>query len=420
MQNVLAKLQVAFMAQKLPLILWGVPGLGKTQIIGNWAKTVLKMPLITLHLSQMEAPDLLGLPKALEINSKTREQTEVKQTKNGTIVKLGQDWVTKYVKPSWWPTEPVVLFLDELNRAQRFEINAVHELVLDHKLFENVLPEGSYICAACNPPDQDEIGLTSFGSAFWDRFSHVQVKTDPGAWLDWAKKNGINENIISFVQAQPEGKQAAILNSRTMKFDEILTNVSQTQRSWERVSHVLDACNELGNSFIDLAGWPIITGLVGKTMCKTLKGYIATEDEPIKAEEIMKYVKRNDKDGNAINPAEDYDKERIQESVRDFLTKWTNRGDSKIPLLKTTVEQCADHCAQLFIEKGGDDTFTDNHPAMQALLGNFLEFVNLCPPSIQAVFLQSMDETWTDIINLIPLHYINSWMPDDDNRTELT
>lgn len=79
------------------IMLSGKHGIGKSQIITDFFKAK-GMKVVTLFLGQMSDPgDLLGLPNKDEETGKT-----------------------VFMPPNWFPTdrEPVVLFLDELNRAR--------------------------------------------------------------------------------------------------------------------------------------------------------------------------------------------------------------------------------------------------------------------------------------------------------------
>lgn len=79
------------------IMLTGRHGIGKSQILTKYFETK-GMPVKTLFLGQMSDPgDLLGLPTKDEATGKTT-----------------------FMPPYWFPIDgkPIVLFLDELNRAR--------------------------------------------------------------------------------------------------------------------------------------------------------------------------------------------------------------------------------------------------------------------------------------------------------------
>ena len=80
------------------IMLVGNHGIGKSEILSEHYGS-LGMPVVALFLGQMSDPgDLIGLP--------------CKDEKTGK---------TDFMPPYWFPTDgkPIVLFLDELNRARR-------------------------------------------------------------------------------------------------------------------------------------------------------------------------------------------------------------------------------------------------------------------------------------------------------------
>lgn len=382
MNTILVKLQLAYESNKLPLMLWGVPGIGKTQIIYHWAKNYLNLDLITLHLSQMEAPDILGLPKAIQIE---------------------ELWRTKYITPSWWPTKPVVLFLDEINRAQRFEINAVHQLVLEGRLFDNILPKGSYICAACNPPDEDETGLTNFGAAFWDRFAHVKVNTNVQTWNDWAKKTNQHDSVINFINDRPDVEKEKYLNTKSINFNEIMNHIHPTQRSWERISDIIKAAEketERFNDIMNTAGWSLIQGLIGSKIGMEFQQYLISDNKSIDPEKILEYK------GN-IDPKIHFGIDRLDIDIVDKIKNWSSRSNSKLPLIKATLERCADHIVEIFKKNGGEEFYKRNSLMVQEQFGNFFELLLLCPKSSVVAFLKTISQDMMLIIFNIPSYYTN-------------
>lgn len=430
MENLPAKLAVAFEAGMLPVMAWGVPGLGKTDIVRQFAATK-GLPCVVLQLSQMEAPDLLGLPKALLNDGAKAELQRIAgelvrenlrhgklTVDDGAILRaealldaVVAGWRTRYITPAWWPTEPTVLFLDELNRAQRFEINAVHQLVLEQRLFQNKLPAGSFIVAACNPPSQEELGLTAFGDAFWDRFAHVEVKTSAKAWLKWARSNHVHGSVVEFIDSQTEVDQTKFLNTRTMDFKQILDHVHPTQRSWARVGEIMGACDRLGGQALQIAGWPLIRGVVGDAMSNTFQSFHNAQEEPIIPAELMTYVPRQN-----VDPRFDFSPDRIPQAVREKIKRWGERGRrGRLPLLRASIDNSAAHALEIYRRNGGRDTYAADNHRLQADLGNFFEAISLCPASVQAAFFNESAPEWSDIASMADMRYINHhWMIDVD------
>lgn len=111
------------------IMLAGAHGIGKSRILTDYFESK-GIPVVTLFLGQMSDPgDLIGLP--------------------GKNEKTGK---TDFLPPYWFPTDgkPIVLFLDELNRARPEILQSVMDLTLNRKLAGKALPEGSRIISAVN------------------------------------------------------------------------------------------------------------------------------------------------------------------------------------------------------------------------------------------------------------------------------
>ena len=115
------------------IMLMGKHGIGKSQILEQFF-TARGCKVVTLFLGQMSDPgDLIGIPRKNEATGKT-----------------------EFLPPYWFPTDgnPVVLFLDELNRARPEVLQTIMDLALNRKLAGKSLPEGSRIISAVNNGDE--------------------------------------------------------------------------------------------------------------------------------------------------------------------------------------------------------------------------------------------------------------------------
>ena len=126
-----------------------------------------------------------------------------------------------------------VLFLDEFNRAPSDILNASLQLILEHRLHSHVLPvvngKETLVIAAINPSSADYT-VQEMDPALLDRFVYCTVDPDFKSWLRWAKKNKINDIILTFLTNNPD------------KFHFIPEDGSKgaTPRSWVRLSKIID------------------------------------------------------------------------------------------------------------------------------------------------------------------------------------
>jgi hypothetical protein len=218
---------------KLPTFLHGAPGIGKSTIISNFAKS-RGMELIIVMLSQIEATDLRGIPYP------DREARTV-------------SWFT----PEFLPREDIrgIIFLDELSGAEpRLQV-AAYQLILDRRVGEYKLPPDWWVVGAGNNPEDGAIAY-EMGSALSDRLVHFKVVPNPKAWIQWALENEIHLDVITFIQVKPD-----YLDATNMGFVDPDCTIVPTPRSWERVSQVLKT-----NSPKELLEY-LISGIVGQATC---------------------------------------------------------------------------------------------------------------------------------------------------------
>ena len=194
------------------IMLTGRHGIGKSQILTNYFESK-GMRVVALFLGQMSDPgDLLGLPTKDEATGKTT-----------------------FMPPYWFPVDgqPVVLFLDELNRARPEILQTVMDLVLNRKLAGRLLPEGSRIISACN--DGDEYQLTDLDPALVSRFNIYTFRPSVEEWLLWATRKGLDERVINFIQSNPE-----LLDRSGDTKEEQGLEKDPDRRAWEKVARVME------------------------------------------------------------------------------------------------------------------------------------------------------------------------------------
>lgn len=217
------------------IMLAGKHGIGKSEILTNYF-TSKGQKVISLFLGQMSDPgDLIGLQRTSSDGTKT-----------------------DFLPPYWFPTDnkPIVLFLDELNRARPEVLQTIMDLALNRTLAGKKLPEGSRIISAVNSGDQYQ--LTELDPALISRFNLYDFKPSVEDWLEWATRQKLDERVIAFIRKNPQsldGEYGEQIPSNVM----IPVNMEKTpdRRGWERVSNIIKGKE-----------------LLSRTMCKLLCGII--------------------------------------------------------------------------------------------------------------------------------------------------
>ncbi len=168
--------------QHTPVMLWGPPGVGKSQFIAQVAAKH-QVPLIDIRLSQMEPTDLRGIP--FRVNDMV-------------------EWAIPAMLPDQERHGPTgILFLDEITSAAPTVSTAAYQLILDRRLGDYFIPDGWAIFAAGNR--QGDRGVTySMPAPLANRFTHYEVEANLDDWVMWAHAYGIDERVIGFLRFRPD------------------------------------------------------------------------------------------------------------------------------------------------------------------------------------------------------------------------
>ena len=215
------------------ILLVGKHGIGKSEIITRHFEDQ-GIPVIALFLGQMSDPgDLIGLPNKDEATGKT-----------------------EFMPPYWFPMDdkPVVLFLDEMNRARPEILQSVMDLSLNRKLAGRSLPPGSRVIAAVN--DGEEYQLTDLDPALVSRFNVYFFSPTVGEWLFWAKQHGVDQRVITFIEEHPDELEKNVdINKGT--FDK-----TPDRRAWVRVSGLIQGFAAHTDTDMNRLA-KMITGVIG-------------------------------------------------------------------------------------------------------------------------------------------------------------
>jgi hypothetical protein len=165
-----------------PVMVWGPPGVGKSQIVGAIA-TRHRVPIVDLRLAQMEPTDLRGIP--------FREGRHV-----------------VWAPPALLPDasrhgQRGILFLDEITSAVPTVTAAAYQLILDRRLGEYRVPDGWAIFAAGNRHGDRGVTYT-MPAPLGNRFAHYEIEADLDDWVAWAHAHGIDPRLVGFLRFRPD------------------------------------------------------------------------------------------------------------------------------------------------------------------------------------------------------------------------
>ncbi len=195
--------------KKLPVFIWGAPGIGKSSIVKQIASEQ-GLAFLDLRLSLLDPTDLKGIPF---FNAETNEGV--------------------WAKPSFLPSvhdSKGILFLDEINTAPPAVQASAYQLILDRKVGEYELPEGWSIVAAGNR-ENDRGVVYKMPPPLANRFVHFEMEVNFDDWKAWAYKSKIDSSIIGYL---------AYDKSMLFTFDATSNEKSfATPRSWEYVDSII-------------------------------------------------------------------------------------------------------------------------------------------------------------------------------------
>jgi len=189
---------------KRPIFMWGPPGIGKSSLVKELANEG-GYGLVDIRLSQLDPTDLRGMP-VIERETKT----------------------TSWYTPSFLPRKgKYLIFLDELNQANRLIQAAALELLLDRKCGDYKVPNESVLVAAGNRLD-DNAFVQPLSSALENRMLHLEVEPNLENFVTWGRGK-IVDDVIDFLQWKSD-----LLYKQTKE------PAYPTPRSWEFCSQLIE------------------------------------------------------------------------------------------------------------------------------------------------------------------------------------
>jgi len=179
------------------ILLCGNHGIGKSQIVKQ-AAAKLGIPCIDFRLSQNDVGDLKGMP--FHVNGRTVfAPPEFFPLKEADAIELKEFLgLTNDISKGRFGDKGI-LFLDEINRANREVQQAAFELVLDRRLNLRALPDGWRVVSAINSED-DIYSVNSLDPAFLSRFFKIDLEPTVEEWLTWAESSGVHPVIVEFIR----------------------------------------------------------------------------------------------------------------------------------------------------------------------------------------------------------------------------
>jgi hypothetical protein len=255
---------------RIPLMAYGGPGIGKSEIprqvfkkeaerlnreFVEWSDTTLaeKEEMIKnagkyfvfcdQRISQMDSTDLRGIPN---------------MTNSDILETMPMSWVILFSQED----AGGIIFFDEINLAAPVVAGAAYQIINDRVCADRRIADGVYLMAAGNRHGEDKAFTFDMPFPLRDRFAEVEVGPDCEAWTEWAAGN-VNPHLIAFVN----WKESYLYNTKADSADK-----ASTPRGIVRASKLLDGL-DLSSEADAVAANMKVSIAVGEAFAREFEGY---------------------------------------------------------------------------------------------------------------------------------------------------
>ena len=252
----------------LPVILRGRHGVGKSQVVYQIAKN-MELPVVERRASQMTEGDLVGLPS------------------------IDGDR-TSFNPPDWFKVaceEPVVLFLDEVDRAVQEVRQGIFELTDSRKLNGHHLHPETVVFAAVNGGEHcEQYQVNEMDPAELDRYSVWDIEPTVEDWLSWAKEN-VDQLVWDFINQNRDHLEHS--------GDYEPNKVYPSRRSWDRLNKVLEGADLLESPGPEL--FALSVSFVGFEAAVAFNDFAANYDRQVTVEQLLRGERKETLAGFGLN-----------------------------------------------------------------------------------------------------------------------
>lgn len=242
-------------------------GVGKSAIVNQISKKI-DLPLIDVRGSLMSEGDVGGYPD---------------------IEGMKEKGVMTFCMPSWFVracNEPVVLFLDEVNRSLPTVQQSFFQLVLDRQLGNDadgmpytIHPQTRIFAAVNHGAEYD---VNEMDPALLRRFWTIDLKPSKEDWLAWAKENNVDPLITEFLSTRS--------NHLFVDLEKVTPGkVFPTPASWARFDETLKWCDltleNMKNKSSEI--YNLAIGFLGQEASIDLTDFVKKYEIDVKPDELL-------------------------------------------------------------------------------------------------------------------------------------
>ena len=260
----------------VPAFIWGHHGIGKSSIPKQWCENKDWLLFDFRLNTQADVGDFLGL-------------MDFVKDENGDI------YATKHFTPQWLvdsikycednPDKGALIFLDELNRAARFDmVGPVFQMSLDKRLHTVKFPPNLKILVASNPNTEDYNVLNLDDKALLDRFLHIKFSPTRKEFFEYMVDKEVDDTIIEFLREHPQFIEQ---DSKELEDFSISDIATPSRRTWAEYTNKL---MKIGTPKYLMKEF--MKGLVGNTIATAFVKFQDNDLRPLKAVQVLDNYKK--------------------------------------------------------------------------------------------------------------------------------
>ena len=265
---------IATVGSDVTIIGQGEPGIGKSSMLKAVAKRFPDYEVAYIDCTLLDLGDF-ALPYT-ELASSGGE--EIKVTKFAPNARF-----------KFQSGKPVIVMLDEIGKAMKAVKNVLLTLMLEKRIGDMNLPEGSIVFGTTNLAT-DGVG-DSLEAHARNRVCFVTVRkpsagfgadgsVDNDSWGSWALENDIAPEIIAWVKQFPHALES--YTDSAQKDNPYIFNPTRagqsafvTPRSLEKASHIAKKRSQLGESVTISA----LAGTIGESAARDMQAFFTVVDK---------------------------------------------------------------------------------------------------------------------------------------------
>ncbi|MGN1184250.1 MAG: ATP-binding protein [Oliverpabstia sp.] len=205
-----------------PVLLMGPPGIGKTAIVEQAAKTC-GVGLVSYTITHHTRQSAVGLPLVEKKIYDGREVTVTEYTMSEIIASVYECMKNTGCREG-------ILFIDEVNCVSETLAPTMLQFLQGKTFGNHRVPRGWVIVAAGNPSEYNK-SVREFDIVTLDRVKKIEVDVDYPAWKVYAAEKEIHWAIRSYLEGKPQYFYRIEQNPDGKEF--------VTARGWEDLSVIL-------------------------------------------------------------------------------------------------------------------------------------------------------------------------------------